>query len=205
MQLIGMLDSPFVRRVAVSLAVWELPFTHRSVSVLRAFDSFRAINPVVKAPSLITDDGTLLMESSLILDHLEWGLAPEKRLMPQEGLARLAALHGLGLALAAAEKTVQIVYETSLRPADKRHEPWLDRVSGQLRAAYAGLESMLAASPGPWALGERLTQLDVTAAIAWRFTQSEAESVVPAATCPALAALAARAEALPAFRAWPPE
>lgn len=205
MQLIGMLDSPFVRRVAVSLAIWEVPFTHRSVSVLRGFESFRVINPVVKAPTLITGDGMVLMDSSLILDHLEWGLAADKRLMPQEGAARLTALRGLGLALAAAEKTVQIVYETSLRPADKRHEPWLDRVSGQLRAAYAGLETILAASPGPWALGERLTQLDVTAAIAWGFTRSVAGSVVPEGDCPALAALAARAEALPAFRAWPPE
>ncbi|MDB5739409.1 MAG: glutathione transferase domain containing protein, partial [Alphaproteobacteria bacterium] len=67
MLLIGMLDSPFVRRVAVSLKVLGLPFEHQSVSVFRHFDQFAALNPVVKAPTLIADDGTVLMESTLIL------------------------------------------------------------------------------------------------------------------------------------------
>ena len=58
MLLIGMLDSPYVRRVAISLAVLGLPFEHRSVSVFRQFDEFAQINPIVKAPTLIEDDGT---------------------------------------------------------------------------------------------------------------------------------------------------
>lgn len=206
MQLIGMLDSPYVRRVAVSLALWEIPFSHQAVSVFRGFEAFRAINPIVKAPTLITDDGIVLMDSSLILDHLEWGLAPEQRLMPQDSAGRVRALQALGLALAACEKTVQIAYEINQRPSEKQHQPWLDRVSGQLRAAYAELEQLIADAPsGGWALGERLTQVDVTATIAWWFTQAMTPTAVPAASCPALAALSARAEALPAFRAWPPE
>ena len=68
MQLIGMLDSPYVRRVAVSLKVLGLPFDLDQVSVFRHFDKFAALNPVVKAPTLITDDGVVLMDSSLILD-----------------------------------------------------------------------------------------------------------------------------------------
>jgi len=35
MQLIGMLDSPFVRRVAISLRLLDLPFEHRFLSVFR--------------------------------------------------------------------------------------------------------------------------------------------------------------------------
>ena len=68
MQLIGMLDSPYVRRVAVSLQLLGLPFEHRSLSVFRGFEQFRQVNPVVKAPTLGCDDGTLLMDSGLILD-----------------------------------------------------------------------------------------------------------------------------------------
>jgi len=63
MRLIGMLDSPFVRCVAISLDVLGLPFTHESLSVFRHFDQIRDINPVVKAPTLVCDDGTVLMES----------------------------------------------------------------------------------------------------------------------------------------------
>ena len=69
MKLIGMLDSPYVRRVAVSLQLLGLPFEHRSLSVFRQFDEFSALNPVVKAPTLIADDGTVLMDSTLILDY----------------------------------------------------------------------------------------------------------------------------------------
>ena len=60
MRLIGMLDSPFVRRVAVCLLEHlRIPFDHEPVSVFTDFEQFRRINPVVKAPTLIGDDGTV--------------------------------------------------------------------------------------------------------------------------------------------------
>lgn len=52
MQLIGMLDSPYVRRVAISLQLLDLRFEHRSISVFSTFTQFQQINPVVKAPSI---------------------------------------------------------------------------------------------------------------------------------------------------------
>ena len=81
MVLIGMLDSPYVRRVAVSLKLMGLPFEHRSVSVFRTYDEFRKINPVVKAPSFVCNDGTVLMDSTLILDYAEALAAPRRTLM----------------------------------------------------------------------------------------------------------------------------
>ena len=53
MQLIGLLDSPYVRRTAISLQLLGIPFRHRAISVFRNFDEFHDINPVVKAPSLV--------------------------------------------------------------------------------------------------------------------------------------------------------
>ncbi len=46
MQLIGMLDSPYVRRVAISLKLLGLPFEHRSISVFRQFGYERTPRPV---------------------------------------------------------------------------------------------------------------------------------------------------------------
>src|ERR1700687_1593513 len=88
MVLIGMMDSPYVRRVAVSMKLMDLAFEHRAVSVFRQFEEFRAGNPVVKAPSLVCDDGLVLMDSTLILDYLEQQVASPKRLMPEAGAAR---------------------------------------------------------------------------------------------------------------------
>src|SRR4051812_31665202 len=76
MVLIGMLDSPYVRRCAVSMKLMGVAFEHRAVSVFRHYDQFRAINPVVKAPSLICDDGDVLMDSTLILDYVESTVEP---------------------------------------------------------------------------------------------------------------------------------
>ena len=81
MKLIGMLDSPYVRRVAISLQLLGLPFEHRSLSVFRTFDQFREINPVVKAPTVVFDDGEILMDSTLILEYAE-ALARPCSLLP---------------------------------------------------------------------------------------------------------------------------
>ena len=149
MQLIGMLDSPYVRRVAIALMRLDLPFEHRPISLFRHIDEFTAINPLIKAPTLVADDGTVLMESSLIIDYAAT-LAPEARsLMPRAPKARLRATRLLGLSLIVCEKAVQFHYERALRPPEKQHErgpgacaascsPDLMRWSARSTAAKAG-------------------------------------------------------------------
>ena len=203
MRLIGMLDSPYVRRVAVSLNFMGLPYTNEQTSVFRHFAQFAAINPVVKAPTLVTDDGVVLMDSTLILDYLE-ELAPERSLMPAAlaDYARNQRLTGLGLA--ACEKAVQIVYEHNLRPAEKLHQPWLERVQGQLNAAWGAVENEIGGGAA-WLFGDRPLAADIAIAVGWRFTRMMVADDVPAARYPALAHFSERAEALPQFRASPPD
>jgi glutathione S-transferase len=198
MQLIGMLDSPYVRRVAISLQWLGLPFAHRSVSVFRGYAEFHAVNPVVKAPTLVCDDGTVLMDSGLIIDYAE-ALAG-RSLMPADLAERRAALRSLGLSLAACEKAVQIVYEHNIRPAEKLHEPWLARVTGQMQAALRALEAECGRRPPS---AEAPDQAALTAAVVWHFIQALVPASAPAAEYPLLAAWSARAEALPAFAAAP--
>lgn len=196
MELIGMLDSPYVRRVAVTLQLLELPYVHRPISVFRAWDEFRAINPVVKAPTLVCDDGQTLMDSTLIIDHIE--TVAGRSLMPAGGAQRQRALRIVGLGLAACEKAVQIVYERNLRPAEKLHEPWMARVKGQLTAAFAALEAELAARPLAVDAAS-INQAGVTAAVAWRFAQEMVPGEVDARSYPAMARHSAQAEGLNAF------
>jgi glutathione S-transferase len=201
MRLIGMLDSPFVRRVAISMQTMGLPYEHENLSVFRTYDAFAAINPVVKAPTLVTDSGVVLMESSLILDYLERLVPAGRRLSPSEVEAFARSQRIVGLALAACEKAVQIVYERNLRPAEKQHSPWTDRVSGQLLSACRLLEAEM--PKGGWLFGALPLQADITVAIAWRFSREMIPDVVSADDYPLLAQLSARAEALPAFLAAP--
>jgi glutathione S-transferase len=202
MQLVGMLDSPYVRRVAVSLLQLGLPFEHRSLSVFRGFAEFAAVNPVVKAPSLVCDDGTVLMDSTLILDYAEALAAPGRSLMPAALPERLRALRAIGLALAACEKSVQLVYERALRPAEKQHAPWVERVSGQLRAACDALESSLVLHPLAVA-HDTIDQAGITTAVVWHFVRQSTPAPLAGADWPKLDAHAAAAERLPAFAAAP--
>jgi glutathione S-transferase len=182
--------------VAISLKLLDIPFVHESVSVFRQFDHFSSINPVVKAPTLVADDGTVLMDSSLILEHV--AKISGRSLMPADLQEHTEALRLIGLALAACEKSVSIVYERNLRPEEKQHRPWLDRVSSQLLLAYGALEREM---PDGWFTGGAIGQAEITTAVAWRFTQHVISDVVPVGDFPRLAAISAKAEALPAFRA----
>lgn len=200
MRLIGMLDSPYVRRAAISLALLDVPFRHESVSVFRTFEQFRAINPVVKAPSLVCDNGVVLMDSTLIVDYAE-ALAG-RSLMPAEIGERQRALRVIGLALAGCEKAVQDVYEHNLRPSEKWHQPWIERVDGQLASAFALLEQEIAPRAVP-ADATALTQAELTAVVVWTFTQALLPGKVSPEAHPALAALASAVERFPVFAAWP--
>ena len=202
MQLIGMLDSPYVRRVAIALIIAKTPFIHRPISLFRHIDQFSKLNPLLKAPTLLTDDGVALMDSSLILDYLAGVDSGVAALTPSKAPQRLEALRATGLALTVMEKAVQRHYERMLRPAEKQHEPWVDRVMGQLSA---GLSAMDAELPGSgWISGE-LGLADITVACAFGFTHALLADVVETSRYPNLGAFCARAEALPPFRAAPPE
>jgi glutathione S-transferase len=203
MQLIGMLDSPYVRRTAVSLRLLGIPFEHHSVSVFSTFETFQKINPVVKAPTLVCDDGTVLMDSTLILDYAE-AFAPGRKLMSSNIKQRQQELRVLGLALAACEKAVQIVYERNLRPVEKQYEPWLTRISGQLLAAYGELETEVS-NKEMEASSKNISQAGVTTAVVWQFIQSMVADIVIASHYPALQAFSQRAERLPEFIAAPPD
>src|SRR5450755_2941643 len=201
MKLVGMLDSPYVRRVAISFQLLDLRFEHQSLSVFRGFDEFRKINPVVKAPSLVCDDGQVLMDSSLIIDYAEAIAASGRSLMPNAPQQRQRVLQLTGLALAACEKSVSIYYERD-RPMERVHQPWVDRVTAQLLAAYQLLETQLRARPLA-ASSASMDQAGVSIATAWQFTQQVLAGVVPAADFPCLAQFSSQAEGLPEFLAAP--
>jgi glutathione S-transferase len=142
------------------------------------------------------------MDSNLIIQYAE-RLAAPRTLLPHDLDALQYTLRILGLALAACEKSIQIVYERSLRPPEKHHQPWLDRVTGQVLAAYAQLEREFA-QLRPRATSESIDQAGLTTAVAWQFTQSMIGEIVVAANYPAIAEFSARAETLPEFLAFPP-
>lgn len=197
--LIGMLDSPYVRRVAITLRLLGIEFSHQPLSVFRTYEEFRGINPVVKAPTLVLGGGEVLMDSTLIIDYLEHRAG--RSLMPAEPAARLRATRLLGLALAVMEKAVQRYYEQQ-RPEDKQLASWQERVDQQLHAALAQLEGELREMSLD--AGAPLDQAGLSIAVAWTFVQLLHCEEVPADSYPAVRDWAEQAEALDVFKAFPP-
>jgi glutathione S-transferase len=201
MLLIGMFDSPFVRRVAISMKLLGIPFEHCNWSVGKDFDRIREYNPLGRVPTLVTGEGAPLMESSAILDYLDELAGPERALLPRSGADRRRALNIMAMATGAAEKGVLQVYERAFRPEEKRHQPWVDRCRLQMSASLAAIDRVVGDGGGAqWLVGQRLTQADITVVCAFTFLDDTLRVTQDEVLFPSLALLAARCEAMPAFQ-----
>jgi len=195
MQLIGMFDSPFVRRVAVALDRYGMAFEHQNWSVGKDFETIQARNPLGRVPALVLDDGEVLIDSAAILDHLD-ELAGPQALLPRSGASRRAALRMMAIATGAADKGVAQLYERRFRPEEKVHEPWLERCRTQVEAALAELERQVV--DGAWLVEDRFGHADLTAACVFTFLD---DAGMVACSYPKLRALAAKVEAMPEMQA----
>jgi glutathione S-transferase len=200
MLLIGMFDSPFVRRVAITMKMLNIPFEHGNWSVGKDFEQIRKYNPLGRVPALVLDDGEVVIESSAILDHLDQ-LAGDHALLPHSGADRRHALHIMVTATGSAEKGVSIVYESAFRPLEKRHQPWVDRCRAQVHGGLQQLEKICEARNGQWLIGHSIMQPDITVACVATFLKDTMRLDPISAPYPALWAHVQRCEVLPEFKA----
>ena len=196
--LIGHYDSPFVRRVAIALTLYGLPFEHRAWSVFGDADAIAAYNPLRRVPTLVLGDGEVLIESAAILDAIDLMVDEHRRLAPTHGVQRRRVLKLAALASGVADKAVSLVYERVLH--ERATPMWIARCRGQIGDVLDALEAQRAAAAGPWFFGEVLTHGDIMVGCALRFLSESNGDVFNLADWPALAAHAARCEALPVFQ-----
>jgi len=197
MILIGQYDSPFVRRVAIALRLYDMAFEHRPWSTFGDGDKIAPFNPLRRVPTLVLFDGEVLIDSSAILDFLDEEVGPSRAMLPAYGPARRTALKICALSTGLADKAVALVYERVLHA--QTSEMWLTRCRGQVEAVLDALEVSRAASNAPFWFGDMISHADIAFACAWRFATEAHPGVVVPARWPALAKAAAHCEALPAF------
>ena len=196
MILIGQHDSPFVRRVGVALTLYGMAFKHQPWSSFGDADRLRAYNPLTRVPTLILDDGFVLIDSPLILDYLD-GVV-EQPLFPRTEPARHRALKVAGLGCGLADKAVSLFYERAMHTTIS---PSFDaRCRIQIGAVLAALEDDLAERAGPYWFGP-ISHADIIVACAWRFVTEAHPGLIDPASSPNLNRLSAALEALPAFQA----
>jgi glutathione S-transferase len=197
MFLIGQYDSPFVRRVAIALRLYDLPFEHKPWSTFGDADKIAPYNPLRRVPTLVLDSGEALIESTAILDSLDELVGPEQAMMAERGDLRRRQLRICALGGGLADKAVSLIYERMLRK--EQLKLWVDRCEAQIGGVLAMLETEREAVATPYWFGDRIGHADIMIACALRFT-GEAHPHLFDARYPALQAHAARCEALPPFQ-----
>lgn len=196
MILVGQYDSPYTRRVAISLRVLAIAYEHDTRSVFGDFDSMRKTNPLGRIPSLILDDGTTLIDSAAILDWIDESVGPHRALIPSSGLARREALQRIALANGAVDKIGGGAnYERLIRPARYRWPEWIARTIVQGEGALAALDAL------SWPADAAIDQAQITAGCALDYVRVTAPELMPSGRYPALDALLERLRARPEFAA----
>ncbi|HEY3911541.1 MAG TPA: glutathione S-transferase [Stellaceae bacterium] len=190
--------SPFVRKVMV--CAHELGLAGRielvptAVTPIRANSELAPENPLMKVPSLVTDDGEALFDSPVICEYLD-SLAGGNRLFPASGPARWAVLRQQALGDGILEALILCRYEL-VRPDERRWAGWTDGQMTKARQGLAAAERENLAGPrtiGPITIGCMLGYLD------FRFPDEGWR-----ARHPKLAAWYAAVEQLPSMRATKP-
>jgi glutathione S-transferase len=199
--LVGQYDSPFVRRVGVTLHLYEIPFTRNAISVFSDADEMTQINPLVRIPSLILDSGETLIDSAAILDALDEIAGPGRALFPASGAIRRRALKATAMATGAMDKAGAWVYERHFHPPGHRSEIMLARYEHQISGALSWLDTEIHDGR---LCGSSLSQADISAACLVFYLRLRVVPAFPEGKYPRLAALCDALEATDAFVATRP-
>lgn len=197
MILVGQYDSPYVRRVAISLRVLGFDYQHDTRSVFRDFDAMREVNPLGRIPSLILHAGETLIDSAAILDWLDETVGPDRVLIPRQGAERRVALRRIALATGAIDKVGAATYERLIRPSMYRWSEWIERCRIQ------GLGAIAALAVERWP-DAPLDQAQITTACMIQYVQMVDPELLPPGRYPTLDALSTRCEVRPELQATRP-
>jgi glutathione S-transferase len=197
MLLIGQYDSPFVRRVAIALRHYQMPFEHQPWSVFADAQRIARYNPLRRVPTLVLDDGEVLTDSATILDVIDERVGEQRALLPRQGALRREGLRLVALLTGVADKAVSAYLEGHLRTAPS--ELWLERCQQQIEATLDWLEADRARRTTTWWLGAELSHVDITFGCTWCHLR-EAHPRFTFTRWPALLAHSARCDALAGFQ-----
>ena len=199
-RLIGQYDSPFVRRVAITMYHHGLPFEREVLSVFTDFEQVMEWNPLGKVPVLVPESTEPLFDSRIIVDYLDHLMPSPTRLVPVEATARSEVLRVEAVALGLAEKAYERGIEFARRQPDRVDENWAERLKVQINSALAWLE---ARQPDPWLCPGGFSLADITCSVAVTFIRNKQQVPLSRHEFPRLLAHCEHCESLPAFQAAP--
>lgn len=158
MKLIGSLASPYVRKVRVVLAEKKLDYQFVLENVWAADTTIDQLNPLGKVPSLIMEDGDVLIDSRVMVEYLDT-LTPVCKLLPPNGRERADIKCWEALADGVLDAAILVRLERTQRPPELQSEQWIER---QMRKVHKGLEVVAARlGEAPYCAGIHYSLADV--------------------------------------------
>jgi glutathione S-transferase len=145
-------------KVRLLLAHLHLKYERRELDVVDRSDRLETLgdlNPALRVPTLVFDDGRALAESNAII----WYLAEGTPYLPSEPFERAKALQWMFFEQYSHEPHIAVVRFWVAIAKAKPSQPELD---AKLRAGYAALDAMeRQLSSGPFLLGTGYTIADI--------------------------------------------
>ncbi|ELX11205.1 putative glutathione S-transferase [Janthinobacterium sp. HH01] len=138
MKLIGSLASPYVRKVRVVLAEKKLDYQFELENVWAPDTTIDKLNPLGKVPSLVMEDGNVMIDSRVMVEYLDT-LTPVCKLLPPNGRDRADIKCWEALADGMLDAAIIVRLERTQRPPELQSEDWIAR---QMRKVQLGLASL---------------------------------------------------------------
>jgi maleylacetoacetate isomerase len=192
-------------RVRIALHLKGLSFRREPVHLLRDGGeqfrpSYRALNPQARVPTLVLEDGTVLIQSPAILEWLE-ETHPDPPLLPRDPVRRArvrAAFSLIACDIHPLNNLAVLTYlKTTLGHNEEAVRAWYHH---WIREGFTALESLI---EGPrFCFGDAPSLADV--ALVPQVANAERYHL-PLTPWPKIAAIAAHCNTLPAFAAARPE
>ena len=138
MKLIGSLASPFVRKVRIVLAEKKLDCQFELENVWAPDTTISTVNPLGKVPALVMEDGSVMIDSRVMVEYLDT-LTPVCKLLPPNGRDRADVKCWEALADGIIDAAVIARLERTQRPIKLQSEDWIAR---QMRKVDLGLAAL---------------------------------------------------------------
>ena len=133
--------SPFARKARVALLEKRIACEIVVENPWLPDTAMARLNPLGKVPALLLDDGTVVHDSSVIVEYLET-LDREPQLLPEPGALRVAHRQVEAVADGICDAVVLIVMERARAPAQQSAE-WTARQRRKVEQGVAELDRLL--------------------------------------------------------------
>src|SRR6185503_19942771 len=158
MKLLGTPSSPYTRKVRVVLAEKRIDYEFVVDSPGDAATRVQLYNPLGKVPVLITDDGTNIFDSRVIVEYL-YSASPVTKLIPEDIRQRIQMRRWEALADGCTDAVVALVAEKRRAANQQTAKGAIARQQGKIDRALAVMGEELGARN--WCSGESYSLSDI--------------------------------------------